>query len=113
MASTITDRVAIAVTGGAISAGGYGTISCSNVAGTNVVTATGSPSISGYVTNMMYAVRPFALNTGPVDINIDNRGLVSVLKPNSSELDANDFNPALEYLLKFDGTNMKILTPSF
>lgn len=114
MPSTITDRIAVAVTGGSISPGGYGTIACHTVTGTaDLVEAETSPSISGYVTNQTYLIRPVLMNTGPVDVNFAERGFVSLLKPNGDELAADEFDPAYEYLVKFNGDEMRILTPSF
>lgn len=112
MASTITDRVNGAVSGVSVT-NGVGIISTENVAGTNTVTADASPTISGYLTNQYYSIRPANLNTGAVDVNIGEGGLVDLLKPNGDELAAGEFNPALEYLIKFNGTNMRIITPSF
>jgi hypothetical protein len=114
MASTITDRVAIVVPGGAISAAGFGVISCFPVTGTaDLIEAETTPAISGYLANQLYMIRPVLPNTGPVDINLSQRGFVSVLKPNGDELAADEFHPNLEYILKFNGDEMRVITPSF
>lgn len=112
MASTITDRVTNVVSGIAVTTG-YGIISLTNVAGTNTVTADTAPAIDGYVTNMYFSGRPANANTGPVDVNFGEGGLVNMLKPNGDELAAGEFDPNLEYLIKFNGTEMRIVTPSF
>lgn len=114
MVSTITDRIAFTVPGGAVSAGGFGNITCQPVSGTaNLIEAETSPPISGYLLNQTYYLRPLLMNTGAVDLNLSKRGFVSVLKPNGGELAADEFNPALEYILKFNGNEMRIISPSF
>ena len=112
MASTITDRVNGAVAGVSVTSG-FGIFATSNVAGTNTVTADTNPAISGYVVDMWATIRPVNNNTGPVDINLGEGGLVNLLKPNGDELAADEFNTALEYLIKFNGTEFRIVTPSF
>jgi len=112
MASTLTDRVNSVVSGVAVT-NGAGTIVCSNVAGTNTVTATTTPTITGYTNPSLYLLRPANANTGPVDINLGGGGLVSLLKPNGDELAAGEFDPNLEYLIRFNGTNFYIIAPSF
>ena len=112
MTSTITDRVNGAVAGVAVTTG-FGILATENVAGTNTVTADTTPTISGYVTNMYASIRPANNNTGPVDINLGEGGLVNLLKPNGDELAADEFNTALEYLIRFNGTEFRIVTPSF
>ncbi len=112
MASTITDRIGGAASGISVTHG-FGIISTENVAGTNTVTADATPTIDGYTTNMYFSVRPANANTGPVDINIGEGGLVNLLTPAGDELTEGQFDPNLEYLIKFNGTEMRIVTPSF
>lgn len=112
MVSTITDRVSGMVTG-VPSAGGAGIWNLTGIAGTNTVTATATPQISGYVVNMSFYIRPVINNTGPVTINISSAGAVNLLKPNGDALAAAEFNTALEYLIKFNGTEFRIIAPSF
>lgn len=113
MASTITDRVAGSVNGQPVSLGGFAIIQCVDVSGINTVLADCSPSISAYITHQYFSIRPFANNTGPVDVNFHDQGLVNLLKPNGDELAADEFNVNLEYLLKYNGTEFRIVTPSF
>lgn len=110
MVSTITDRVAAAVDGAPVSVGGYGIIQCTDVSGTDTVLANTAPVISDYYANQYFSIRPFAANTGPVDVNFQSKGLKNLLKPNGAELDADDFVPALEYLIKYNGTDFRIVT---
>lgn len=112
MASTITDRVNGVVSGVAV-VNGSGIISTSNVAGVDAITADTTPTISGYLNPSLYFLRPANANTGPVDANLGGGGMVSVLKPNGDELAAGEFSPALEYLLKFNGTEFRVIAPSF
>ena len=112
MVSTITDRVNGAVSGVSVAAGA-GIIVCSNVSGTDVITATTTPAISGYLNPSLYLLRPANMNTGPVDANLGAGGLISVLSPSGAELTAGQFDPALEYILRFNGTEFRIVTPIF
>ena len=111
MTSTITDRVAVAVTGGSVSSGGYGIVQCSSVAGTNTVTASCTPSISGYVSGQYYSIRPVATNTGPMTLNLDGRGQTDLLSPAGDALSSGQFSTAFEYLVKFNGTTFRIVSP--
>lgn len=113
MASTITDRVAGSVGGQPVSLGGIAIIQCTNVSGTNTVLADCSPDIAGYVTHQYFSIRPFANNTGPVDVNFASQGLKNLLKPNGDELAADEFVTTLEYLIKYNGTEFRIVAPSF
>lgn len=112
MTSTITDRIGGVASSIPVSHG-FGIISLTNVAGTNTVTADTNPIIDGYTVNMYFSGRPAVANTGPVDVNFGSGGLVNLLKPNGDELAAGEFDPNLEYLIKFNGTEMRIITPSF
>lgn len=112
MVSTITDRVGNVSNGTPVNTG-PGIVQTTNVAGTDTVTADTTPVINGYRENQSFYIRPVNLNTGAVDVNFGGGGLVSLLKPNGDELGAGEFNPALEYLVKFNGTEMRIIAPSF
>lgn len=111
MASTITDRVNVTVGGIPINTSGMGIYQCENVAGTNTVTADTSPDIGGYITNMLFLCRPFAVNTGAVTVNFAEGGAVALLSPIGNALTAGQFDPAFEYLIRFNGTNMRIVSP--
>ncbi len=114
MVSVITDRVNGAASPAPVAGGGGGIYTATNVAGTNTVTADLSPATNqGYKLNQMVFIRPVILNTGPVQVNFDEGGLVDLLSPNGSALSAGQFDPALEYLVKFNGTEFRIVTPSF
>lgn len=112
MVSTITDRIG-GVASGIPVAQGLGMVLVEGVTGTNTVTGTTFPAIDGYTVGMIYSIRPVNANTGPVDVNFGSGGLVNLLKPNGDELAAGEFDPALNYLVQFNGTEMRIVTPSF
>lgn len=115
MVSTITDRIAASVDGAPVTIGGLGNgiIQCTNVSGTDTVLADTLPEIDEYTTHQYYSIRPAVLNTGPVDVNFEDLGLKDLFKPSGAELDAGDFNPAFEYLIKYNGTEMRIVSPGF
>lgn len=112
MASTITDRISAVVDGVAVTHG-FGIVSAINVTGTNDIVAESDPQISGYIENAIFLLRPANNNTGAVRANIGSGGLVSVKKPNGDELSSGEFSTSLEYLLKFNGTDFRIISPSF
>ena len=112
MVSTITDRVNGAVSGVSVAAGA-GIIVCSNVVGTNSITADTTPAISGYLNPSLYLIRPQNTNTGAVQVNLGQGGLVDLLSPSGAALVAGQFDPALEYIVRFNGVNMRIVSPSF
>lgn len=112
MASTITDRIAGSVDGQPVSLGGFAIIQCTNVSGTNTVLADCSPDIAGYVTHQYFSIRPFANNTGPVDVNFSDEGLANLLSPSGAELAADQFNVNNEYLIKcMSATEFRIVAP--
>ncbi len=116
MVSVITDRVAASVEGAPVTIGGLGIgiIQCTNVSGTDTVLADTLPAITEYAANQYYSIRPAALNTGAVNVNFEDIGEMDLHKPSGSELDAGDFNPALEYLIKrYNSTSMRIVSPGF
>ena len=116
MASVITDRVAAAVDGAPVTIGGLGIgiIQCTNVSGTDTVLADTLPPIEEYSTNQYYSIRPFALNTGAVNVNFEDLGEMDLHKPSGAELDPGDFNPAFEYLIKkYNSTSLRIVSPGF
>ena len=112
MVSTITDRVS-GVVNGTAAGGGLGIWGTSGVSGTNTVVATAVPVITGYKLNMSFYIRPVINNTGPVTLNISSGGALNLLKPNGDALAAGEFNINLDYLVKFNGTEFRIVTPSF
>lgn len=114
MTSVITDRFALPVDGGpGGGGGGAGIHSTLNVAGTNDITADVFPLISGLQTNMWFSLRPFAINTGAIRLNLGASGLVACVKPGGADFAAGEFNPALLYLINFDGTKYTVQSPSF
>jgi hypothetical protein len=110
MASTILDRVATVVGSTPVSVAGYGFIQCSNVAGTDAITADTSPEITSYVTNAVYLLRPHASNAGAVTVNLNGLGAKSLKTPAGGAIAAGDLTPNIEYLIKYDGTDFYVLS---
>ncbi len=114
MASVITDRFAQIVDGGpGGGGGGAGIHGSQNVTGTNDITANADPTIRGYAPIMLFLLRPVAPNTGAVFADWDSSGRLQILKPNGDPLAAGEFSPNLEYLIKFNITDFRIIAPSF
>lgn len=113
MVSTITDRVAGSVNGAPVSVTGYGIIQGTSVGGTaDNITAVAAPVIPAYASNQYYSLRPVLPNNGAVDLDF-GYGFKNLLKPAGGELAAGEFDPALEYLIKYNGTEFRIVAPSF
>jgi hypothetical protein len=111
MVSTITDRIAGSVDGQPVSLGGIAIIQCTSVSGTNTVLADTSPTIGSYITNQYFSIRPANNNTGNVDVNFQSKGLKNLLTPSGAELVADQFNVSNEYLIKYNGTEFRIVAP--
>ena len=115
MASTITDRVATAVGSTPVSegGGGYGMVQCTSVAGTDTITANTVPQITAYTTYGLYILRPAANNTGAVTLALQGLSAKAVKTPSGAALAANDLDTDLAYILQYDGTDFRILSPFF
>jgi hypothetical protein len=114
MASTITDRLAAAVDGVPVQTTGVGIIVLTQASGTNDVVCTSFPAISEWVTNQMFSWAPNASNTGAMTLSIDGvTGSKPLKKPNGGALAAGDIQSGLEVLLRYDGTNLKIIGSGF
>ena len=112
MVSTITDRVS-GVVNGTAAAIGLGIWATTGVSGSNVVLATADPVITGYKKNMSFYIRPVINNTGAVTVNISSGGALALLKPNGDALAPGEFSINLDYLIKFNGSEFRIIAPSF
>lgn len=112
MVSTITDRVS-GVVNGTPAAGGFGIWATTGVSGINTVLATADPAIVGYKNNMSFYIRPVSNNSGPVTVNISSGGALNLLKPNGDALAAGEFSINLDYLIKFNGVEFRVIAPSF
>ena len=112
MVSTIRERISGSVAGQPVSLGGFAIIQVTSVSGTDTVLGTASPDIAAYVSNQYFSIRPFANNTGPVDVNFSGKGLANLLTPSGAELAADQFNVNNEYLIKcVNSTEFRIVAP--
>lgn len=61
-----------------------------NTAGTNTITAEGTPTVLSYLDGQLYSFQAVNNNTGPVTLNIDGVGAKSITKNLVTALEAND-----------------------
>lgn len=114
MVSTITDRLAAAVDGVAVQGKGMGIVVLTQTGGTNAVQCSSFPVLTDWVLNQIFAWRPTAANTGVVTLSIDGIGSDrAVLKPNGSGLDAGDIQVGLDLMLRYDGSDLRIMGSGF
>ena len=113
MPSTLTDRIANAVDGVAVSVSGVGIIRLTSVSGTDNVTVTASPSIEDWVTDQVFVWRPQATNTGAMTIIHATAGTVSLKTPSGAALAAGQVQTGLDIMMSFDGTDLRIIGSGF
>ena len=64
--------------------------------------------------NQIFAWRPTAPNTGAVTLSIAGIGSDrAVLKPNGTELAAGDIQVGLDVMLRYDGSDLRIMGSGF
>lgn len=80
-----------------------------DVAGTNTITATTSPSNPSYASGQSVWLTPAATNTGPVTLNRDNLGAVPVVTAAGVALTGGELLTTTTYILQYDGTNFRII----
>lgn len=88
--------------------------SASNVAtasGTDTYTATLSPAITAYTTNMLVRIIFTNANTGAATLNLNSIAAKNIKLPNGNALFAGDIPAGHHGLLWYDGTNMILLNP--
>lgn len=114
MVSTITDRLSAAVEGVPVQIAGAGVVALTQTSGTNAAVCTAFPVVSGWEVNQIFAWRPTAANTGPMTMTITGvSGSQSILKPNGDSLAANDIQIGLDVLMRYDGSNLRIIGSGF
>jgi hypothetical protein len=115
MVSTITQRIGGAVDGVPVNVSGGGIVNTTDVAGTNDITASGYPPISAYFPFQKFMVRPFAVNTSSVTLDIDEKGVLPWRKPSGAEHGNGDLSPNIEYLVQLNEamTEFRTVAPSF
>ncbi|PWE32787.1 hypothetical protein DDZ14_08555 [Maritimibacter sp. 55A14] len=82
-----------------------------SVAGTNTLTASVTPALpaGGLDAKMAFWIEPAADNTGGVTLNIGSTSDVPVLTADGSALTAGDFAAGTMYLIRYDGTNFRVI----
>ena len=114
MVSTITDRLAAAVDGVPVQTPGAGIVTLTQTSGTNDVVCTAFPAITEWVENQIFSWAPTAANTGAMTMSIATvTGSVAIKIPNGGALAANDIESGLEVLMRYDGTQLKIIGSGF
>lgn len=114
MVSTITDRLAAAVDGVPVQLSGSGIAILTQTGGTNDVTATVLPTMTEWETNQIFAWRPTAANTGEMSMTISGvSGTKNITRPNGDPLVADDIQIGLDVLLRYDGTDLRIMGSGF
>ncbi|QQR85773.1 MAG: hypothetical protein IPJ76_14350 [Flavobacteriales bacterium] len=78
--------------------------------GTNTLTASLTPSASGYSAGMLMSIMPGAANDTAVTLNVDGLGAVPVLKFTNEPLDSADLRPGIPVLLVFDGAAFQLIS---
>jgi hypothetical protein len=79
------------------------------VAGTNTLTALGSPAVVAYTAGAQYSFLPQNNNTGAVTINIDTLGAKSITKFGTTPLAANDLIANSFAIVEYDGTQFQLV----
>lgn len=80
-----------------------------NVSGNNDITADCTPPLDAYALSQTYILTPVSNNTGPVRVNIGNRGNKSLLAADSSPLVEDDLVVGLDVAFSYNGTAFKLL----
>lgn len=89
-------------------ADGTGIILLSAVAGTNTVTATGTPTVTAYapsVYQVIFANAP----TGAVTLNVDGVGPLALLNPDGTALASGAYAAGVPYILICNGSDFRFL----
>lgn len=112
MASTITQRIGGAVDGIPVNTAAGGIIQATNVAGTNDITASTSPSISRYYPNQIFMIRPANINSGALTVDFGPGPLPWHL-PSGADYGSGDISPNIDYMLKLDAgmTEFRTIAP--
>lgn len=83
---------------------------CGTASGTNTITCSMSPAISGYVTGTIYSFVAAAANTGATTLNINSKGAIAIRKNGDTALAANDIKTGQLVSVQYDGTNFQMLS---
>lgn len=113
MVSTITDRLANAVDGVAVSTSGTGIVRLTQTAGTDSITVTASPNIEEWVRDQIFVWRPTATNTGPMTATHALAGVAAIKTPSGAALSAGQIQAGLDVMMSYDGTELRIIGSGF
>ena len=76
----------------------------SSVSGTNTITASATPSVAGYGAGMGFLLKPAAVNTGAVTINLNSAGAKAIKDAWNTDLIGGELDPDGEFPIFYDGT---------
>lgn len=79
------------------------------IAGTNTITAVGSPVITAYAANQTFRFIPAATNTGATTLNIDGLGAKNIYL-NTSVLVGGELQANVPVMVYYDGTQFNLMT---
>jgi hypothetical protein len=114
MTSTITDRLSAAVDGVPVQLTGTGIINLTQTSGTNDVVCSSFPVLTEWAANQIFSWRPTAANTGAMTMTIAGvAGAKDIHKPNGDSLAADDIQIGLDVLMRYDGTELRIMGSGF
>lgn len=80
--------------------------------GTNTYTATITPAIAAYLNTHRFFIRFTNANTGASTLNLNGLGAVPIVRNNGNALTSGDILAGGIYVLAYDGTNFRLITPS-
>lgn len=88
-----------------------GIITLTNISGSDVITATASPTIVGYVENQIYVFKTVGANLTAVTIDVDGNGALALVKGGDAAvpLVPNDLPSGAIAQFSFDGTQLQLL----
>lgn len=78
------------------------------LSGTNVLTATSTPTSTAYATGQVYNFVALTDNTGAVTININGLGAKAITKSGSTALAALDIKAGQSYSIFYDGVRFQL-----
>ena len=90
-----------------------GTLTYITVAGTNTLTGSLVPTLTGYQTGNMFSFVVQNTNTGPVTLNIDSLGAKAVRRNATEPLQAGDLTAGNIVVVIYDGTEFQLISVGF
>ena len=81
------------------------------VTGTNTLTGTASPALTGYSTGQQFTFVVVNTNTGAVTLNIDGNGAKNIYKNGTQPLASGDLRVGKIAAVVYDGTQFQLLNP--